>query len=56
MVQWLRLSASNAGGMGLIPVGEIIPCMHMPHGSTKNTEHVEDKNRLQRSKNSVILG
>ena len=25
VVQWLRLWASNAGGMGLILVGELIP-------------------------------
>ena len=56
MVQWLKLCASKAGGMGVIPVGEIISRMRMPHGSTKTTKHVEEKNRWRRSKSSVTLG
>ena len=35
VVQWLRLCASNAGGMALIP-GQGTKIPHMPHGMAKN--------------------
>ena len=35
MVQWLRLHASNAGGVALIP-GQGTKIPYMPHGMAKN--------------------
>ena len=35
VVQWLRLCASNAGGMALIP-GQGTKILYMPHGMAKN--------------------
>ena len=40
VVQWLRLCASTAGGVGSIPVGELRS--HMPRGTAKTKQNKEE--------------